>query len=157
MPLLNVALVPGPSQVVVRLTGETDLSTAPQLTDALEQAAGLGTRHVVVDVGCVRFWDCSGLHALVDLTQQLARAGRQLRIAGAPAATRRLVVLAGFTDLLELDGRIDVPGVRSGVGRVGHRPTLPSTGDPDRAPAGRRSATWLRASSAVAVLAGRLR
>ena len=61
MPLLNVALVPAPDQVVVRLTGDADLSSAPQLGDALAQAGGLGTRQVVVDVAGVRFWDLSGL------------------------------------------------------------------------------------------------
>ena len=50
MPLLNVALVPAPDQVVVRLTGDADLSTVPLLADALTQAAGLGTRDLVVDV-----------------------------------------------------------------------------------------------------------
>jgi len=112
VPLLNVALVPAPDLVVVRLTGESDLSTAGQLTDALTQAAGLGTDAVVVDVAAVRFWDCSGLHALADFTADLATAGRQCRIVGATAATRRLVVLAGFAPALALDGPVHHPVVR---------------------------------------------
>ncbi len=112
MPLLNVALVPAPAQVVVRLTGESDLSTAGLLADALAQAAGLGTDSVVVDVAAVVFWDCSGLHALEDFTAGLARAGRQCRIVGASAATRRLVVLAGFAATLELDGPVHHAAVR---------------------------------------------
>jgi anti-anti-sigma factor len=112
VPLLNVALVPAPDLVVVRLTGESDLSTAAQLTDALSQAAGLGTDSVVVDVAAVRFWDCSGLHAVADFTADLARAGRQCRIVGATAATRRLVVLAGFAPALALDGPVHLPAVR---------------------------------------------
>ena len=112
MPLLNVALVPAPDLVVVRLTGESDLSTVGLLTDALTQAAGLGTDSVVVDVAAARFWDCSGLHALADFTAGLARAGRQCRIVGATAATRRLVVLAGFAPVLALDGPVHHPAVR---------------------------------------------
>jgi anti-anti-sigma factor len=112
VPLLNVALVPAPDQVVVRLTGESDLSTAGLLADALAQAAGLGTDAVVVDVAAVRFWDCSNLHALADFTAGLARAGRQCRIVGATAATRRLVVLAGFAPSLVLDGPVHHPAVR---------------------------------------------
>ena len=112
MPLLNVALVPAPDQVVVRLTGESDLSTEGLLADALTQAAGLGTDSVVVDVAAVKFWDCSGLHALADFTADLARAGRQCRIVGATAATRRLVVLAGFALALTLDGPVHHPAVR---------------------------------------------
>ena len=58
MPQLNVALVPAPDQVVVRLTGDADLSTAPLVADALTQAAGLRTPQVVVDLAGTRFWDC---------------------------------------------------------------------------------------------------
>jgi anti-anti-sigma factor len=111
VPQLNVALVPAPDQVVVRLTGEADLSTTSLLTDALTQAAGLGTESVVVDVAAARFWDCSSLHALATFTADLARAGRRCRIVGATAATRRLVVLADFATILVLDGPVHLPGV----------------------------------------------
>jgi anti-anti-sigma factor len=104
VPLLNVALVPAPDQVVVRLTGESDLSSAPQLTDALAQAGRLGTRQVVVDVAAVRFWDLSGLYALTEFTADLTAEGRACRIVGAPAATRRLIVLAALAGDLNLDG-----------------------------------------------------
>src|SRR5215210_430811 len=101
--------------VVVRVNGESDLSTAGLLADALVQAAGLGTDSVVVVVAAVRFWDCSGLHALADFTADLSRAGRQCRIVGATAATRRLVVLAGFAPALALDGPVHHPAVRPAV------------------------------------------
>jgi anti-anti-sigma regulatory factor len=84
VPLLNVALVPAPDQVVVRVTGEADLSSSGLLGDALAQAGGLGTRQVVVDVGAVRFWDLSGLYALTGFTAKLAAEGRACRIVGAP-------------------------------------------------------------------------
>ncbi len=106
MPLLNVALVPAPDQVVVRVTGEADLSCAPRLVEALARAGGMGTRHVVVDLGAVRFWDLSGLRALADFTSDLAAERRSCRIVGAPAATRRLIQLACLGDELNLDGPI---------------------------------------------------
>ena len=106
MPLLTVALVPAPDRIVVRLTGETDLSTAPQLTAELARAAERGTRSVIVDVSAVRFWDCSGLHALADLTHELGRAGRQVRLVGAGRQTRQLIAMADFSSALELDGPV---------------------------------------------------
>ena len=118
MPLLNVALVPAPDQVVVRLTGESDLSSKALLADALAQAAALGTGAVVVDVAAATFWDCSGLHVLADFTDDLARAGRRCRIVGATAATRRLVVLAGFAPALVLDGSVHLPAVASAPAAV---------------------------------------
>ena len=108
MPSLMVALVPAPDRIVVRLTGDTDLSSAPLLTAELARSAHRGTRSVIVDVAGVRFWDCSGLHALADLTAELGRAGRQVRIVGAGPATRRLIALADFTAVLELDGPVQL-------------------------------------------------
>ncbi len=111
MPQLNVALVPAPDQVVVRLTGEADLSTAGLVADALARAAALGTDSVVIDVAGTRFWDCAALHELATFTTDLGRAGRRCRIVGATAATRRLVVLADFATTLVLDGPVHLPGV----------------------------------------------
>jgi anti-anti-sigma factor len=121
VPLLNVALVPAPDQVVVRLTGEADLSSAPQLADALLRAGSLGTRQVVVDVAGVRFWDLSGLYALTEFTADMAAEGRSCRIVGAPAATRRLIGLASLAGELNLDGPLrELPA----VGRAARRPVL---------------------------------
>jgi len=104
--LLNVVLVPGPDQVVVRLTGDADLSTTSLIADALVQAGALGTRQVVVDVAAVRFWDCSGLHALIAFTAEVTAAGRGCRVVGAPASTRRLIELADLAGQLHLNGAV---------------------------------------------------
>jgi anti-anti-sigma factor len=104
VPQLNAALVPAPDQVVVRLTGDADLSTAPTIAEALTRAAGLGTRQVVVDVAGAHFWDCSGLHVLVGFTRELSAAGRACRIVGALPVTRRLISMAYLADHLQLDG-----------------------------------------------------
>jgi anti-anti-sigma factor len=127
VPQLNVALVPAPDQVVVRLAGDADLMTAPLITDAVVQAAGLGTRHVVVDVAGARFWDCSGLHALVGFTADMTAAGRDCRIVGASPATRRLITAASLTDRLHLDGPLNVvadapPSPRRPMGQHGAPP-----------------------------------
>ena len=124
---LNVALVPGagpgrrPADRRRRPLHAARWSPTPSA-----QAARLGTRQVVVDVAAVRFWDCSGLHALVDVHRRLAAAGRSCRIVGALAATRRLIGLAYLADRLVLDGPV---------------PTRPRAGPPPAAaacpPAGR--------------------
>jgi anti-anti-sigma factor len=125
VPLLNVALVPAPDQVVVRLTGDADLSTVPLLTDALAQAAGLGTHHLVVDVAAARFWDSSALRALATVSAELKIAGRSCRIVGAGAATRRLVRAADLGDCLDLDGLVverATPEPVPGAARTPRRP-----------------------------------
>jgi anti-anti-sigma factor len=151
VPLLNVALVPAPDQVVVRLTGEADLSSAGLLRDALAQAGGLGTRQVVVDVAAVRFWDLSGLYALTEFTAGLAAEERSCRIVGAPAVTRRLIELASMGNALNLDGPLrelpaatPPPPARRPVAEHSVRPRGPAgcelatarggPGSPDRRP-----------------------
>jgi anti-anti-sigma factor len=120
---LNVALVPGPDQVVVRFTGEADLCTSPVITEALGRAALLGTRQVVVDVATTKFWDVSGLHALVAFSAELTAAGRSCRIVGALADTRRLIRLADLAEHLVLDGAVPGPPPRP-AGRP--RPGMPA-------------------------------
>ena len=106
MPPLLTALVPAPERVVVRLTGDADVSTSPLVAEALTDAAALGLPLIVVDVAGVRFWDVSGLHVLAAFTAALAPSGRQCRLVGANASTRRLVALADFTKSLQLDGPV---------------------------------------------------
>ena len=107
MPHLQTTLVRAPDQVVVRLTGDVDASTAPQLLRALQESAVTGAGAVVVDVAAARFGDSWGLQELALFTDALAPAGRSCRIVGAPADTRRLVRSAGLAGRLELDGPVD--------------------------------------------------
>ena len=128
---LTVALVPAPDQVVVRLSGDADLSTSHQITDALNRAALQGTRQVVVDIAAAHFWDCSGLHALVAFTGELATAGRSCRIVGALSDTRRLIGLAHLTSRLVLDGALPAPPRRpAGRSRPGVPSRRPVSGHP---------------------------
>ena len=130
---LNVALVPGPDQVVVRFTGEADLSTSPVITEALGRAALLGTRQVVVDVATTKFWDVSGLHALVAFTAELLAEGRSCRVVGALADTRRLIGLAALGEHLALDGPLEATPRRTiARPRPGSAPRRSPSGYPPR-------------------------
>ena len=133
MPLLNVTLVPAPDQVVVRIIGDADLSSAPRIADGLDQAAELGTRQVVVDVAGMHFWDCSGLHVLIAFTAAMHAAGRSCRIVRAPARTRRLIQAADLTDRLNIDGPLSQRPVRSEQPVTEAVPDLPAM--PARRPA----------------------
>ena len=123
MPHLHIAVVRGPDQVVVRLTGDVDVPAAGRLDRALQEAAVSGRGAVVVDVAGARFRDSSGLRVLAVFSDTLIPAGRSCRVVGAPAATRRLVRSAGLGDRLELDGPVD---------EVDPRPAAPRTPSPAR-------------------------
>ena len=140
VPPLLTALVPAPGRVVVRLTGDADVSTSPQIAEALTAAAALGVPLIVVDVAALRFWDVSGLHVLAAFTAALAPGGRQCRLVGANASTRRLVALADFTHSLQLDGPVPVADVAPEPARD----SAPAT---DAAPTRRRFWCGLRRRS----------
>jgi anti-anti-sigma factor len=115
VPHLHIAVVRGPDQVVVRLTGDVDVPAAGRLDRALQEAAVSGRGAVVVDVAGARFRDSSGLRVLALFSDALVPAGRRCRVVGAPAATRRLVRSAGFGDRIELDGPVDEVAPRPDV------------------------------------------
>jgi anti-anti-sigma factor len=133
--LLSTTLIPGPDQVVVRIAGEVDLSTAAEVRDALRRAAETGCARVVVDVAEAAFWDCSGLHELAAFTEESARGGRQCRIVRATPATRRLIGLANFAPLLHLDGPLADPNVaRAPEGAAPPRPVQPERAEVPQPP-----------------------
>lgn len=65
---------------VVRVSGELDLASAPQLSAVLAEAAAGADLPVLLDLAEVTFIDSSALRALVIAGRELAAAGRVLQI-----------------------------------------------------------------------------
>ena len=101
VPLLELDVVADVDGVVVRLTGEADLSTEPELAAGLRAAADSGSATVLLDAAGLRYCDCSALRALAAFAGELRAAGRSCRLVAASARVRRLLELAGLTDQLE--------------------------------------------------------
>ena len=90
----------GAPGVVVR--GEVDVSSLPQLTEALDAAIRASEGAFVVDLTDLDFLDSSGLSALMRARALLGQADRQLAVVCPPGPVRRLFALAGVSDLLFL-------------------------------------------------------
>jgi anti-sigma B factor antagonist len=67
----------GKTRVVVRLAGELDVATAPQLEQAFAVADG---RDVDVDLQALEFIDVRGVGALISAATRCARAGGRVRV-----------------------------------------------------------------------------
>jgi anti-anti-sigma factor len=67
-----------PGLALVSVTGEHDLSTTPELTQALEQAAAHS--NVLVDLSDCSFMDSSVIQALVKTARALEARGEQLAL-----------------------------------------------------------------------------
>jgi len=77
----------------VRLAGELDLGTAPQLKQAVDAYARTG-QSITIDLREVSFIDSMGLAALVRARHRAFSRGGSLQLVPPPAATRRVFELA---------------------------------------------------------------
>ena len=67
----------------LRLAGELDISTAPQLGEAIDRLLGDGHHRVLVDLTDLDFCDSTGMSAFVRGDNEAAAAGGWLRLTGA--------------------------------------------------------------------------
>jgi anti-sigma B factor antagonist len=102
--LLSLAIESGSSSTTVRVGGEIDLDTAPQLRACLATVAG----DVVVDLTDVSFVDSQAIGLLIAEHQRRQKAGARLVVRGASPVTLRTFELTGVDHVLDLDG--DSPG-----------------------------------------------
>jgi anti-anti-sigma factor len=91
-----------PHLAVVTLEGEHDLSTQPQLTDALAQATAHS--HVLVDLSHCDFMDSTVISSLIQAAQMVHRRGEQLAVVIPPERTdlARVAAVMGLTDIFPL-------------------------------------------------------
>ena len=85
----RVVLDTAPRSVVVKVQGEVDAATAPQMASALETQLATG-RRVVADLEDVDFMDLHGLAVLLRASRQ---DGRRFWVARPSPCVRRLVQL----------------------------------------------------------------
>jgi len=82
---------------VIAVSGDLDLSTAPQLKEALENASA---PRLVVDLGACEFIDSSGIALLVNSFNEASKDGRQMALCGARQQVLRVLEIAGVGDLI---------------------------------------------------------
>lgn len=88
---------------VVRVRGEVDLYTAPQLRERLDQALEEGNATVVVDLGDLDFIDSTGLGVLVGALKQARSAGGDVTLRNPGKSTHKILEIAGLTELFTIE------------------------------------------------------
>jgi anti-sigma B factor antagonist len=91
----------GPTVRLV-LTGEIDLSAAPDVAVHAEQALAGDPEIVVVDLSAATFLDSSGIGALVVLTNAAERKTTTLQLKPGPPNVMRVLDLVGLTETFQL-------------------------------------------------------
>ena len=93
-----------PSGLVITVTGELDIATAPALRDRLDTAIDAGTHRLVIDLTSISFLDSVALATIVHTKQRLPEGG-QMALAVDPSSYVMLVFesggLAQVLDLVE--------------------------------------------------------
>jgi anti-anti-sigma factor len=92
----------GASGIVV--SGEVDISTAPQLADTLDDAIRESDGAFVVDLSGLDFLDSTGVSVFVRARALLGRDERPLLMVCPPGPARRIFEVAGIVDLFAFYG-----------------------------------------------------
>ena len=97
---LTVVREEGPEVSVLILEGELDLTTAPRLSDRIDEVVGDGRFRILVDLAVVTFCDSTGMSAFVRGHHRCADGGGWLRLVGARGTVARVLQISGLDTLL---------------------------------------------------------
>ena len=99
-PELSIAVQHSPSEVVVGLTGEIDLSTAPRLSTVVSELLADPPARVVLDMAGVTFCDSQGLGTLVVLSRKASLAQSCLVLTNVADFLLRVLDITGLRPAL---------------------------------------------------------
>jgi anti-sigma B factor antagonist len=88
--------------VIVEVSGEIDLATAPSLAAALDDIEAGSGRRVHLDLADVTFLDSSGISVLVECRKRLGDGGGDLVLHRATPTVQRVLEIAGLETFFEL-------------------------------------------------------
>ena len=98
---------PAGGAVELRVEGELDMASAPELATALEELVAADHRVLVLDLAAVSFLDCAGMRPIRSALWALRRRGGSLVIRHPQPLVERALELAGLGEAL--DGRRRLP------------------------------------------------
>ena len=106
MDLVLENLVVGPWSVV-RVAGELDLHTSPQLRDHVLSMIGETPVRLALDLTDVGFLDSSSLGMLVTLLKRVRERGGDLHLVGVSGSPMKVFTLTGLDRVFEITGTTD--------------------------------------------------
>ncbi|MFZ0041749.1 MAG: STAS domain-containing protein [Solirubrobacteraceae bacterium] len=86
--------------VVVKVRGELDLASAPQLERELREVEDSDPSRIVLDLSELAFMDASGISLVIRALRSADANGHRLAVRPGPANVQRVFALAGLVDQL---------------------------------------------------------
>jgi anti-anti-sigma factor len=99
--LLEISVAAGESGPVVTLSGEADVTTVAELSEALTAQLASGARQLTVDLSGLRFADSAVIRELVMAGRKLKDRGGRLELANPQPAVARALSLLGVDQMIE--------------------------------------------------------
>jgi anti-anti-sigma factor len=95
------------SAYVIRVRGEIDVATTPEVLRALSSAITIPAALVILDLGDVDFIDSIGLHALLKAHRRLRDLRRRFVIASPCGQVRRAFEIANLLDTFRVEATLE--------------------------------------------------
>jgi anti-sigma B factor antagonist len=92
----------GDGRAVLRVAGEVDVYTAPQIREQIQDLAAKGTVHLIADLSQVEFIDSSGLGALIGGLRRVREDDGSLVLVISTRRILRVFQLTGLTKALAI-------------------------------------------------------
>ena len=112
---LEITVETGASGPVMKLSGECDLTTTGQLSDAINEQIASGVRHLTIDLSGLRFADSMTVREFIEAHHALKNAGGALELLRPQGAVAKSLRLLGVDQVLT---------IRAKAG-TGDQPTIP--------------------------------
>jgi anti-sigma B factor antagonist len=105
--LLRLVIETSDGHVLIRASGELDVSNSTSLTRAGEDAMADGYDTVLIDFTGLSFMDSTGLSALVALQRRAEVQHAYVAVVAASGPALRVIRLTGVDDLLHLHDSVE--------------------------------------------------
>ena len=92
------------SDAWVRVEGELDMFTSPELMNEIERALASGPERLLISMTLVSFIDSSAISVLVRARKEASSKGSRLVIHAPARGVRRTLDLAGLSEHLQIEG-----------------------------------------------------
>jgi anti-sigma B factor antagonist len=97
---IDVRSTEDPTASVIRIDGDITSASEPALMDAYAQAAGSGTRTIVLDFGGLDYMNSGGIGLLVTLLVRVRRQGQRLLAVGLSDHYRQILALTRLDEAI---------------------------------------------------------
>ncbi|MEA2152505.1 MAG: hypothetical protein QOI18_738 [Solirubrobacteraceae bacterium] len=97
-------------QHVLKLRGELDIASAPDLQAAIVRVCESSVHAVTLDLSGLTFLDSSGLAAIISAGKRCAKLAYEFRVIPGPRAVQRVFELTGLLDRMPFKSAAEVAG-----------------------------------------------